>query len=97
MRSEFLPIIGLDIKGMDAHLQSALGVKGSELGDAISQQIDKAIAEYPFEQKVSLYASQAIDSAISDYFNLYNHGGSQIYTAVFDFLADKIIKDKETI
>ena len=83
-----VPIIRLEIEELKSTIQSQLGVRGSELGTIISEQIDKAFADYPFERKVKEIVYEQMTKAIESYFK-YGKGSDAINAAVSTLFEEK--------
>ena len=67
MNFEAMPIIRLEIERLNHAVQSMLGASGSELGDAIGHQIDKAVSEYDLEGEVKRIVNKSITESIEHY------------------------------
>lgn len=81
MNAEAMPVIELHVRHMKQSIVNAMGVYGSELGDNIEMHVERAIKEYPFEEKVREAVFSAVDRAIEHHF-LYGKGKATIYEAV---------------
>jgi hypothetical protein len=82
MKFENIPIIRMEIEGMKANILNALGLYGSELGEVVKENLEKAIKEYPFEEIIKQEAYNALDSAIKNYFA---HGkGRELIESIVD-------------
>ena len=77
MNASAIPIIKITVENMKAQVLSHLGLIGSELGDAIESEIEKAIELYPWEAQVKEIVHSAISSSIDGYFK-YGDGASII-------------------
>ena len=81
MKYEAIPTLRFEIDSVKSTIMSHLGVLGSELGDEISKSIDKAVATYPFDDKVRGIVHDAINSNIESYFK-YGKGGESIRESI---------------
>lgn len=76
-----IPIIRVEVDRLKSSIVHMLGMQGSILGERVAEQIDRAIADYPWQQQVEEAVSTAVTKAISQYFN-YGRGWVAIKEAV---------------
>lgn len=81
MISETMPVIRLEIQHMKHAIIQHMGLLGSELGDRIEEEVEKAVINYPWEQEVSKIFNQALNDQITSYFK-WGKGGEIIKKAV---------------
>ena len=87
MDFDTIPIIKMEIERLRSTIMAHLGVHGSELGEAISEQIDQAIADYPFNAKVREIVYTQVTKSIESYF-AYGHGNKVIKDAIDSIFTD---------
>lgn len=78
-----LPIIKFEIEGIRSTIAAQLGVRNSEFGDVLQQEIEKAVADYPFEAKVREIVYSCMTQSIQNYFS-YGEGAKAIKQSVSD-------------
>lgn len=86
MNFESVPVIRLEIEHLKHTIVSALGARGSELADALEDEIEKAVKNYPIEQEVERIVRAQITDGIESYFR-YGNGRKTIdktISAIFD-------------
>ena len=83
MDSNAVPLIRLEIENLKHAIIRHMGAVGSELGERLSEQIDKAIEEYPWEEQVKKITHEAIDDTIERYFK-HGHGMTVLYRVLDD-------------
>jgi len=94
MNIEALPQLRLEIEHLKYTILAQLGLRGSELGECLSKEVDKAINSYPWERKVQEVTHAAITSHIEHYFK-YGNGSRAIKSAVEEGFRNvtKIVSD----
>ena len=91
MNSTAMPILRMEVEGMKAAIMSHLGIHGSELGEALSREVDKAIAEYDWLGEVKRITHAVLTDRIHSYFK-YGEGAKAVEKAVaegFDAVTGK--------
>lgn len=78
-----MPILRMEVEGMKAAILTHLGARGSELGDALSAEIDKAIAEYDWQGEVKRIVHAALSENINYYFK-FGDGAKAVKDAVVE-------------
>ena len=68
MEPEMIPTIKLEINGMKAAIVSALGLVGSDLGQYIESEVDKAINSFDWQGEVERVSHEAIRECIAAFF-----------------------------
>lgn len=81
-----MPILRMEVEGMKASILTHLGAMGSELGDALSAEIDKAIANYDWQGEVTRIVHSALTEKITEYFS-WGDGSKAVRAAVEDGFA----------
>lgn len=81
MDTSFLPIIRFEVEGVKAHIASMLGLRGSEMMERISAEVDKAVANYDLSRAVTAAVSDGMRKAVNDFFT-YGEGYKRIQAAV---------------
>lgn len=87
MNYDAIPVIRLEVQGMKAAIMAHMGAEGSELGTALSAEIDKAVANYPWQDRVNVQVTKIIDDAVSFYFR--GEGRRLIMNAVNENLEEQ--------
>ena len=83
MNFDAIPRLRLEIEGIKHSIIAHIGAMDSELGDALSVEINKAVENYPWEQEVMSIVHDKIRAEISSYFK-YGAGAKSINEAVDD-------------
>jgi hypothetical protein len=78
-----MPILRMEVEGVKAAILTYLGARGSELGDALSAEIDKAIAEYDWQGEVKRIVHATISEKINYYFK-FGDGAKAVEDAVVE-------------
>lgn len=73
MNAEAIPIIRFQIENLKHQIASHLGAVGSELGEAVENAVDKAVAEYDFDGEVSRIVSQVVSEELQAFYT-YGRG-----------------------
>lgn len=81
MNHNAIPTLKLEVEGMKSAIITHLGVRGSELGDALDSEITKAVDSYPWQEAVFSIVHDAITKHIDVYFK-YGKGKRAIVDAV---------------
>lgn len=81
MNYEAMPAIRLEVEGMKASIMTHLGVMGSEMGEAIDGEVQRAVDSYPWKEKVSRIVNGAITEHIQGHF-LFGAGATAIKQSV---------------
>ena len=81
MNYESVPIIRFEIENLKHQVATMLGIIGSELNDAISSEMEKAVADYDFEKEVRQAVNECLNEAIHNYWK-YGKGREAIQQAV---------------
>lgn len=81
MKFEAIPTVRIELDGMKHAIVRHLGAAGSQLGEAIEEQIQRAIDTYPWEEQVVSITHDSITSAITHYFS-YGEGSRAIRESV---------------
>ena len=76
-----MPILRMEVEGMKAAILTHLGARGSELGDALSAEIDKAIAEYDWQGELKRIVHETLSQKIQEYFS-WGEGAKAVRAAV---------------
>ena len=63
-----IPRLRFEIEGIKSQITAHLGLHGSELGDAINKEIDKAVKSYDFEGQVRHVVYTCLTNKIREYF-----------------------------
>ena len=87
MRSEAMPIIRLEVENLKHAIVTHMGCIGSELGDRIAAEVDKAVEQYPWESTVKKVVEQSIYKALERHFT-YGRGFKAIEGAIEAALSD---------
>ena len=77
MDSKSIPLIRLEIEHMKHSILHHMGLRNSDLGDAIEAEIDKALACYPWETAVRKIVHQQITDQVEWFFK-YGEGATAI-------------------
>ena len=94
MNAESMPIIRLEIENMKQTIITALGLRGSELGEAVQVGIERAVKAYDFDAKVSQIVSDIITMDIDSFFR-HGPGRAAIQSVVQNTLED-VFPKKQT-
>ena len=81
MKLESVPTLRIETERMKSSILAHLGVVGSELGEALSVEIDKAVASYPWEEQVRTIVHATLTQEIDSYFK-YGEGRDKVAMAV---------------
>lgn len=81
MNFEAMPILRMQIEGMKSAIVTHLGARGSELGEAMAEQVDKVIADYDWEGEVRRIVKATLTDKIQYYFK-YGDGAKAVQDAV---------------
>lgn len=81
MKYEAIPRLKFEIEGMRTAIVSHLGVEGSEVGEVLDEEIKKAVAEFPWQERVSCIVHEALNDEISAYFR-YGSGHKLVKDSV---------------
>lgn len=87
MNYELIPKIRLEIDGLKAHVMQMLGVRGSELGEAIDSAIEHAFEDYNLYSTVKELTNQALDRELQSYFES-GEGKKMIQDAIRKTIAE---------
>ena len=87
MKAECIPTVRLELEHMKHCIISALGVHGSQLGEAIDEQVQKAIANYDWEGQVKSIVHEAIQEHIKCHFK-YGDGAKAIRASLNQVFED---------
>lgn len=68
MKFEAMPIIRIELEGIKQSIIQHIGAAGSEYGELVAEQLEKAILTYPWEDTVRRTTERCIDEAIENYF-----------------------------
>ena len=77
MNANAIPVIRMDVEMMKSSILHHLGVVGSELGECLDAEIEKAVSSFPWQQRVDEIVHESIDSNIKAYFQ-YGDGSNAI-------------------
>lgn len=80
-----IPVIKLEVESMRHAILHHMGLAGSELGEHLSAEIQRAVNEYPWKERVDATVRQALDEAIDGFFR-YGRGRQAINKAIDDAL-----------
>lgn len=86
MRAEAIPVIRLEIDHMKHAIVSALGIKGSDLEEAISTEIEKAVREIAVTKIPNMVRETllvCVQDSLTNYFK-YGEGRIAIDEAIKD-------------
>ncbi len=81
MNSEAVPVIRLEVANLKHAIMHHMGIAGSDLSEAIGEKVDKAVADYPWDETVKKVVDESIRSALSRYFT-YGEGYKAIEGAI---------------
>lgn len=78
-----MPILRMEVEGMKASILTHLGARGSELGEALSAEIDSAIANYDWQGEVKRIVHATLSEKIRYYFT-FGEGAKAVQDAVVE-------------
>jgi hypothetical protein len=94
MKYEAIPRLRLEVESLKHSIIAHMGVSESELGEALSTEIDKALASYDWQGQVSRIVHAELTKRIEDYFK-FGDGHSAIKDAVGEGFAAAMGKTGE--
>ena len=68
MKPDLAPVIKFEVEHMKQTLIAHLGMRGSELGDYVSEAMGRAVENYPWEQRVTEIVHSVLTHEIEKYF-----------------------------
>ena len=89
MNVEGMPIIRLEVDRLKYSIVSAMGIRGSELEEKISQSVDKAIMNFDFDGEVRSVFDKVMKTEIHNYFS-YGKGAESIRVAIKEAFQQEI-------
>jgi hypothetical protein len=89
MNMEAMPRIRFDIESMKASILAHMGVVGSELGKCLDAEIEKAVNEFPWQQRTSDIVHEAIESQLKSYFQ-YGKGAESIKSVINESITNHL-------
>lgn len=87
-----LPIIKLELQGMKYQIIHAFETHNREVEAVVDEQLQRAIANFPFEEEVQRLSREVISSAIKEaleYYFKYGEGREVIKKSIIEAL-DKL-------
>ena len=81
MNIEAMPVLRIEIERLKHTIVSMIGARGSELGEYISAEMDKAVHNYDWEGHVRKIVHETINERIKAYFS-YGDGAKAIKSAI---------------
>jgi hypothetical protein len=87
MDANLLPVISLDIKQMECHIQAALGLHNNELSEYVNEAVKKAVADYDFDGEIKRTVNDVIGGIIKEYYNYGRPGYNGIKKAIEESIA----------
>lgn len=65
-----MPLVKVEIDRMRHTIVTQLGLMHSELGEALSAEIERAVAEYDWQAHTRRIVNEVLDKCVSDYFSI---------------------------
>jgi len=81
MHSKGMPLIRIQVEHMKHAIIEHMGLVGSELGERIGEEVDKAIIAYKWEERIHGIVHNTLNTEIAHYFN-YGKGNKIIKEAI---------------
>jgi len=81
MKYEAIPRLRLEVESLKHSIIAHMGASESELGEALSVEIDKALASYDWQGQVSRVVHAELTKRIEDYFK-FGDGYAAVKSAV---------------
>ena len=89
MNMEAMPRIRIDIDSMKASILSHMGIVGSELGKCLDAEIERAVNEFPWQQRTSAIVNEAIEKQLKGYFQ-YGKGAESIKAVIDESITNHL-------
>lgn len=90
MLNEFMPRITVRVEAMKENIIHHMGIANSDMGEAVSKAVDKAVENYDLTTQVNTLVKDIINEAIARYFRL--GPGCDIITDAVNTALDKVFK-----
>jgi len=81
MNYEAMPLVRIQVENMKHSILNHMGVIGSEYAEALDEQIQKALNDYPWEQEVKRIVREEVTAQIQGFFK-YGNGHRAISESI---------------